>query len=34
MDSLTLLFIISGGAGLIFLLWTYTPRGKKWLKDL
>lgn len=34
MDPLTLVYFVAMVSGLAFLLWTYTPRGKKWLKDL
>lgn len=33
MDYLGLIFLITAIIGLAFLLWTYTPRGRKWLKD-
>lgn len=34
MNSLFLVYLITLVFALAFLLWTYAPRGKKWLKDL
>ena len=34
MNSLTAVFLVATIGGLAFLFWTYTKRGKKWLKDL
>lgn len=34
MDSLTAVFLVTSIVGLAFVIWSYTKRGKKWLKDL
>ena len=34
MDSLTALCLVATIVGLAFVIWSYTKRGKKWLKDL
>jgi hypothetical protein len=34
MDSLIFILGASGIVGLMFLLWLYTPKGKKWLANL
>ena len=34
MSPLAILFAIAAAYAVIMLAWTYTPRGKRWLKDL
>ena len=34
MDGLTTIFIVGSLLAVSFLLWTYTKRGKRWLKNL
>ena len=34
MNTLDMLFLITGIAGVIFVAWSYTKAGKKWLKNL
>lgn len=34
MSTLDAIFLIAGIVGVIFVIWSYTKRGKKWLSDL
>lgn len=34
MDALTLIFTISAIVGTLLVIWSYTKKGKEWLKNL